>query len=93
VTEGIVDILSFIQLEAPSAGGETGAGGADAKGGSPIPEKEDGGDASGREGRSGETGPARGAEAAVAGGADKAAVRQRIVTLGLSDGDLASAGL
>jgi hypothetical protein len=35
----------------------------------------------------------RQAVAAVAGGADKAAVRQRLITMGLSDEDLASAGL
>jgi hypothetical protein len=66
MSEGTEDILSIIQPETPSAGGETGAGGAEAKGGSPTPEKEDGGDASGREGRSGQSGPA--GEGAPSGG-------------------------
>ena len=96
MTAGITNILSIIQPETPSAGAETGAGGADAKGGTPTPDKEDGGDASGREGRRGETGQARDAEAAVyavPGGADKATLRQRLITLGLSDGNMLSAGL
>jgi hypothetical protein len=90
MSEGTEDILSIIQPETPSAGGETGAGGADAKGSARTPDKEAGGDASGREGRSGDTGPTG---AAVTLGAAKAGVGQRMNALDMSGEIIGSAGL
>jgi hypothetical protein len=83
------------------AGGQTGVAGASGAGqGMPVlqtggqnpPQGQSQAQGQGQ-GQSNAANLMRQAVAAVAGGADKAAVRQRLITMGLSDEDLASAGL